>query len=95
MYKGPILWGHDACYQDCDACNEDQSYETVHIATCTYVSTASSEGSMSRSKDQLYGNSTHTKSSCQKEYFSTGCVQQYTESRYIDSVTCTNMHNSS
>ena len=30
MYKGPILWGHDAC-------TEDQSYGTVYVATCTYV----------------------------------------------------------
>ena len=26
MYKGPILWGHDACYKEPDACTEDQSY---------------------------------------------------------------------
>ena len=32
MYKGPILWGHDACYKEPDACTEDQSYGTVHIA---------------------------------------------------------------
>ena len=29
-YKGPFLWGHDAC-------TEDQSYGTVHVATCTNV----------------------------------------------------------
>ena len=44
MYKGPILWGHDACYKEPDACKEDQSYGTVHIATCIYVRTVSSEG---------------------------------------------------
>ena len=44
MYKGPILWvngnvqrGHDACYKEPDACTEDQSYGTVHVATCTYA----------------------------------------------------------
>ena len=31
---------------------------------------------MSSTKDQLYGNSTRTKSSCQMKYFYTGCVQQ-------------------
>ena len=31
---GPILWGHDACYNEPDACTEDQSYGTVHVATC-------------------------------------------------------------
>ena len=50
---------------------------------------------MSCTKDQLYGNSTCTKSSCQKEYLYRGYVQQYTESRYIKSVACTNMQNSS
>ena len=34
MYKGSILWGHDA---EPDACTEDQSYGTVHVATCTYA----------------------------------------------------------
>ena len=37
MYKGPILWEHDACYKEPDACTEDQSYGTVHAATCTYA----------------------------------------------------------
>ena len=37
MYKGPILWGHDACYNEPDVCTEDQSYGTVHVATCTYA----------------------------------------------------------
>ena len=44
MYNGPILWvngnvqrGHDACYKEPDACTEDQSYGTVHVATCTYA----------------------------------------------------------
>ena len=37
MYKGPILWGHDACYKEPDACTEDQSYGTVHVATCAYA----------------------------------------------------------
>ena len=60
-----------------------------------YLCMVSSEGSMSSMKDQLYGNSTCTKSSCQKEYLYRGYVQQYTESRYIKSVACTNMHNSS
>ena len=32
MYKGPILWGHDACYKE----PEDQSYRTVHVATCMH-----------------------------------------------------------
>ena len=50
---------------------------------------------MSSMKDQLYGNSTCTKSSCQKEYLYRGYVQQYTESWYLKSVACTNMHNSS
>ena len=42
----------------------------------------------------IAGNSTCTKSSCQKEYLYRGYMQQYTESRYIKSVACTNMHNS-
>ena len=37
----------------------------------------------------------HAQSSCQKEYLYREYVQQYTESRYIKSVACTNMHNSS
>ena len=28
MHKGPI---HDACYNEPDACTEDQSYRTVHV----------------------------------------------------------------
>ena len=37
-----------------------------------YLCTVSSEGSMSSMKDQLYRNSTCTKSSCQKEYLYRG-----------------------
>ena len=37
MYKGPILWGQEACYKEPDACTEDQLYWTVHVATCTYA----------------------------------------------------------
>ena len=59
-----------------------------HVPTCT----VSSEGSMSCTKDNLYGNSARTKSSSQKEYFYRGYVHQYTERRYIKSVACTNMH---
>ena len=29
--------GQEACYKEPDACTEDQSYETVHVATCTYM----------------------------------------------------------
>ena len=36
MYKGPILWGHDASYKGPDAVTADQSYGTVHVDTCTY-----------------------------------------------------------
>ena len=49
---------------------------------------------MSSMKHQLYGNSTCTKSGCQKEYLYRGYVQQYIESRYIKSGACINMHNS-
>ena len=37
VYKGPILWGQEACYKEPDASTEDQSYGTVHVATCTYA----------------------------------------------------------
>ena len=26
-----------ACYEECDACTDDQSYVTVHVSTCTYA----------------------------------------------------------
>ena len=44
---------------------------TNSIGQCMYMylCTVSSEGSRSSMKDQLYGNSTCTKSSCQKEYY--------------------------
>ena len=42
------------------------------VAKCIYVHMVSSEGSMSCTKNQLYGNSTCTKSSCQKKYFYRG-----------------------
>ena len=37
VYKGPILWGQEACYKEPDASTEDQSYGTVHVATRTYA----------------------------------------------------------
>ena len=40
---GQILWGHDACCKKPDACTEDQSYGTVHVAymyQCTVSSVA-------------------------------------------------------
>ena len=69
-------------------CTKDQSYgdrrhvtrnlmheqRTNSIGQCMYMyqCTVSSEGSMSSMKDQLYGNSTCTKCSCQKEYLHRG-----------------------
>ena len=37
MYNAPILWGHDACNKEPDACTEDQSYGTAHVAKYTYA----------------------------------------------------------
>ena len=93
MYKGLILYGDTMnVTMNPIACTEDQSYGTVQVATCTVLRGSS----MSSMKDQLYGNSTCTKSGCQKEYLYRGDVQrQYTESQYITSVACRNMHNSS
>ena len=68
LYKGPILGNTMRVTKEPDACAKDQSYATVHVAT----STVSNEGS---TKDQLYGNSTCKKSSCQKEYWYRGYVQ--------------------
>ena len=31
MYKGPILWGQEACYKEPDAWTEDQFYWTVYV----------------------------------------------------------------
>ena len=45
---------------------------TNPMGQCMYLCMVSSEGSMSSTKDQLYGNSTCTKSSCQKEYLYRG-----------------------
>ena len=64
--------GHDV---EPDACTVDQSYETVHIAKCTC--TVPSEGSISSTKDHLYGNSTCTKSNCQKERIREQGQQQF------------------
>ena len=65
------LWGQEASYKEPDACTEDQS---LWNGACSYMylCTVSSKGSMSSMKDQLYGNSTCTKSSCQKEYLYRG-----------------------
>ena len=78
MDKGPIqwkyavytkdpsyAWGHNACYKEPDACPEDQSYGMLHVQVPT--SRSQVKKSLSSRKDQLYGNSTCTKSSCQKE----------------------------
>ena len=67
-FRGPILWCHDTYYKKPDACTEDQSYGSVHVGSYMYLCMDSSEGSMSSMKDQLYGNSTCTYSTCQKEY---------------------------
>ena len=68
---GPILWGQEACYKEPDACTEDQSYMygTVHVqvVACTYA-LSHVRALVSSMKDQLYGNSTCTTSSCQKGY---------------------------
>ena len=37
MHKRPNLWGHNARYKEPDACTEDQSNGTVHVATCIYA----------------------------------------------------------
>ena len=88
-FRGPILYGVMMC------CN-GSIYGQILGVICSYMylCTVSSEGSMSSTKDKLCGNSTCTKSSCQKEYMYRGYVQQYTESQCIKSVACTNMHNS-
>ena len=108
MYKGPILWGHDACYKEPDACTEDQSYGTVHVATCAY---ARSQGrALCQVRRTSYMGTQHAQRVvvrqndslcivarilCTSIYLYRGYVQQYTESRCIKSVACTNMHNSS
>ena len=58
-YKGPILCGH---VQRTNGMGDT-------ACTYTYLCTVSSEGSMSCMKNQLYGNSTCTERSCQKECF--------------------------
>ena len=37
----PILWGHNACYKEPDACTEDQSYGIVHVGS--YITYARSQ----------------------------------------------------
>ena len=54
-----------------------------------YLCTVLSEGSMPSIKDQLYVNSTCTKSSCQTEYLYRGYMQKYRESLQWPVQTCT------
>ena len=79
MYKGPILWGHDA---EPDACIEDQSYGTVHVATCTYAQ--SQVMVLCQVQRTCYIGTQHAKSVVVKRNTSLyrGYVQHYTRSRY-------------
>ena len=59
MYKGPILWGYDACYKEPD-CMYRGPILWDGACSYMYLCAVSSEGSTSSTKDQLYGNSACT-----------------------------------
>ena len=87
---GPILWGNDACYKEPDACTEDQSYGTMHVATCTYAR------SQVRALCQVWRTSYMRTQHAQRVVVKRNiCTEDNAQSLYIKSVACTNMHNSS
>ena len=93
MYKGPILWGHNAVTKNLMHVCEDQSYGTVHLATCTYA--RSQVRALCQVRRTTYMGTQHAQRVVVKRNSYRGYMLQYTESRYIKSVAGTNMHNGS